>query len=71
MTVVASGAGQRSPGRLGLVMSGMSPGPRMRRVAKGASTVSRTMVSVSMVSSPLSVKRALHTPARGVPSGDD
>lgn len=49
MTVVASGAGQRSPGRLGLVMSGMSPGPRMRRVAKGASTVSRTMVSVSMV----------------------
>ena len=61
MTVVASGAGQRSPGRWGLVMSGVSPGPRMRSVARGASTMSRVMVIVSMMWSLLTGDLGSHT----------
>ena len=66
MTVVASGAGQRSPARFGFVTSGVSPGPTKRSVARGVNTTNRMMMSVSMMYSPFTTDLALHMGARRV-----
>ena len=46
------------------MVSGVSPGPRIRSVARGASTVNRTMVSVSMMCSSFAFVLVLHTCTR-------
>jgi hypothetical protein len=49
-TVGASGTGQRSPERFILVISGVSPGPKMRSVRRGRSAVRRATKTSNTVS---------------------